>query len=170
MASSPTLSLELLTEEAYRSFGEVISPRDGLSLRSANQGTAQRFLDVAHLQDLRPGRARPHLSIYRCDPRCAPLPITVLERHAHATQLFVPLRDDARYLSVVAPPGPTPDLTAIRVFEVRGRTGITYHPGVWHHPLITLDQVTDFLCLVWEDGTSGDCEEVSVIEGPILSW
>ena len=37
-----------------------------------------------------------------------------------------------------------------------------HSPGVWHHPMIALDNVTDFTCLVYEDGTSGDCEVVQL--------
>lgn len=31
-------------------------------------------------------------------------------------------------------------------------------PGTWHHPMITLDQITDYSVFVHENGTDGDCE------------
>jgi ureidoglycolate lyase len=159
MSPLPVLPLDPL---AYAPYGEVVSPRHDQSTRPANLGTAIRHLDVAALRDLRPGSARPHLSIYCCAPPPGAPTVRLLERHAHSTQLFVPLGDGARYLAVVARGAERPDLATLRIFEVTGCTGITYHPGTWHHPLIVLDRPTDFLCLVWEDGTAGDCEEVAI--------
>ena len=43
--------------------------------------------------------------------------------------------------------------------------GITYKPGVWHHPLIVLDRPADFACLIWEDGSAGDCQVTSLLAG-----
>lgn len=49
-------------------------------------------------------------------------------------------------------------MSSLRVFEARGNQAITYNPGVWHHPLIALDRVTDFVCLVWENDTAEDTD------------
>ena len=51
-------------------------------------------------------------------------------------------------------------MSTLRVFLARENQAITYNPGVWHHPMIALDRVTDFVCLVWEDGTAKDCDVV----------
>ena len=53
-----------------------------------------------------------------------------------------------------------PNMPTLRVFLARENQAITYNPGVWHHPMIALDRVTDFVCLVWEDGTAKDCDVV----------
>jgi ureidoglycolate hydrolase len=50
----------------------------------------------------------------------------------------------------------------IRAFIARSGQGITYFPGVWHHPLIALEQTTDFACVVYEDGTDDDCETIEI--------
>jgi ureidoglycolate lyase len=154
-----TLIVEPLTEAAYHPYGDVLGPQAHHKTRPANLGTATRYLDIARLHDLRAPAARPHLSLYRCEPAPLPLRLRLLERHAHSSQLFTPVGEQAHYLAVVALGADAPDLTTLRAFDVRGTTGITYLPGVWHHPLIVLDQPGDFLCLVWEDGTDGDCEE-----------
>jgi ureidoglycolate lyase len=88
----------------------------------------------------------------------------MLERHAYSTQLFVPRTPDARYQVVVALGADRPDLSTLAAFEIRGGLGITYRPGVWHHPMIARDTPTDFLCLVWEDGTARDCDVIELDE------
>jgi ureidoglycolate lyase len=45
---------------------------------------------------------------------------------------------------VVAPTGDL-DEGAIRAFVTRGWQGVNYARGVWHHPLIALGEVSDFI-------------------------
>ena len=52
-----------------------------------------------------------------------------------------------------------PDLSTLSAFVATGTQGITYRPGIWHHPMVALDHETDFFCLVYEDGTEADCTE-----------
>jgi Ureidoglycolate lyase/Allantoicase repeat len=52
-----------------------------------------------------------------------------------------------------------PDLKTLRVFESTSTQAFNYHRGTWHHPMVGLRSVIDFVCLVWEDGTKDDCEE-----------
>ena len=144
-----------ISPAAYRRYGEVL--RLGAGGRAANQGTASRRDWAAELKNLRP-RARPNLSLFRCAPRRRPFAASLLERHPHSTQVFLPLSQPARYLALVALGGARPDMRTLRAFLVEGPVGISYRPGVWHHPMAALGRVTDFACLVWEDGGSGDCE------------
>jgi len=156
-----------LTPGAYAPYGHVImaSPR-GEPGTPANQGTARRFDHLAALDDLRPGRAALNVSVFRCAPRPAgPLVVALLERHPASSQIFVPM-NAARYLVVVAlGEGDRPDLSTLAAFVASGTQGVSYLPGVWHHPMIALDHEIDFACLAWEDGTPGDCEVVSYAEG-----
>lgn len=152
--------INAIDANAYEPYGQLVEPQAGLDQCAANQGTATRFLHAAQLINDRP-HARPHLSVYRVSPAQLPLRLTLLERHPHSTQVFCPL-GTARYLSIVAQGQDTPDLSTLRAFLVHGTTGISYRPGVWHHPLIALDRVTDFTCWVFEDGTAEDCEEVAL--------
>lgn len=147
-----------LTADAYAPYGRVImaSPR-GEPGSPANQGTARRFDHLADLEDLRPGRAKLNVTVFRCAPRAAgPFSIELLEKHPLSTQIFVPMNAD-RYLVVVAGGGDRPDLSTIAAFEASGTQGVSYHPGVWHHPMIALDHEIHFGCFVFEDGTEGDC-------------
>jgi ureidoglycolate lyase len=155
-----------LSPAAYAPYGHVImaSPR-GEPGRPVNQGTARRFDHLAPLEDLRPGRAALNVSVFRCAPRTRwPLAVELLEKHPASTQVFVPM-NARRYLAVVALGGDRPDLATLAAFVATGVQGISYHAGVWHHPMIALDSEVDFTCLVWEDGSPGDCTVVHYREG-----
>ncbi len=147
-----------LTAREYAPFGDVVSAeRDDVASKDANQGTAARR---DHLVDMM--NARPHARLNVASFRCAhhtewPRALKLLERHPHSTQLFVPM-NAKRYLVVVALGEDAPDLSTARAFAASSVQGVSYRPGVWHHPMIALDAPTDFTCFVWEDGTSGDCD------------
>jgi ureidoglycolate lyase len=143
-----------LEREAYARFGDVIAAKPGW--RPANQGSAQKSEHLAELIDLR--GARPNLSVFRCAPREVPFEVALLEKHEASTQVFVPM-NASRYLVIVALGGDRPEVSTLAAFVATGAQGITYRPGVWHHPMIALDHETDFFCLVYEDGTSADCSE-----------
>jgi len=152
-----------LTAEGYAGYGDVImvSPR-GEAGKPANQGTARRYDHLAALDNRRPDGARLNVSAFRCEPRPkGPFTIEILEKHPLSTQIFVPMRAK-RFFVVVALGGDRPDVSTLAAFEARGPQGVTYRPGVWHHPMIAVDEPTDFACFVFEDGTSEDCEVVSL--------
>ncbi|XXY18608.1 ureidoglycolate lyase [Sorangium sp. So ce216] len=166
MSHRTRIAAQPLSPAAYAPYGDVImaSPH-GQAGKPANQGTARRFDHLAGIEDLRPGRAALNVSVFRCAPRSSfPLPIALLEKHPGSTQAFVPMTA-RRYLVVVALGGDRPDLGTLAAFIAQGAQGITYRPGVWHHPMIALDAETDFVCLVWEDGSPGDCAVVELEEG-----
>jgi ureidoglycolate lyase len=148
-----------ITAEDYRRYGDVLSAdRADIAARDANQGTAVRRNHQIELLHLRPD-ARANFSSFRCAPRTEwPMPLLMLEKHPCSTQTFVPM-NASRYLVVVAMGGSEPDLSTLRAFIAEAGTAVSYRPGVWHHPMIALDRVTDFACLVWEDGTSEDAVE-----------
>ncbi|AUX39261.1 ureidoglycolate hydrolase [Sorangium cellulosum] len=155
-----------LSPAAYAPYGDVLMAMSyGQPGRPANQGTARRFDHLAGIENLRPGRAALNVSVFRCSPAPSfPFPLALLERHPGSTQAFVPMNAH-RYLVVVALGGDRPDLATLAAFVARGAQGITYRPGVWHHPMIALDAETDFVCLAWEDGSPGDCDVVELAEG-----
>lgn len=160
-----TLALQPLTHEVYAPYGEVIElpPRDNPG-RLVNQGFVRRFDQAAEISTLRP-HAELNFCLFRCKPR--PLEgftVTLLERHADSTQLFVPLTP-ARYLVVVALGGEQPDLSTLAAFLVEGPRGISYRPGVWHLPLVSFDHETDFACVVYEDGSARDCDVAMLPDG-----
>lgn len=153
-----------LDMDAYAPYGAVVAcaPR-GEAGSPANQGTARRFDFLAPLASSRPD-ARANLCAFRCAPwKERPIRVAMLERHACSTQVFVPM-NATRYLVVVARGGDAPDLTTLEAFVAESAQGVTYEPGVWHHPMIALDAPTDFACLVWEDGSDDDCDVVQLAD------
>jgi ureidoglycolate lyase len=72
-----------------------------------------------------------------------PFEITMMERHPLGSQAFIPLNDKP-YLVVVAPAGEL-DESKIRAFVTSGWQGVNYAKGVWHHPLLALGEVSDFI-------------------------
>lgn len=156
-----TLSPEPIDPDVYAPFGALIAPR-ATPPRSANHGRAEAWDDLAELVNDRPDRAWPSVSLFRCAPeRRAVLDVRWLERHPRSTQMFVPMRA-GRYLVVVALGDDAPSIESLRAFVVEGSRAITYRPGVWHHPMIALDDTLDFVNFLFADGSDEDCHELAL--------
>lgn len=147
-----------ISAESYAPYGKLLmaSPR-GEPGAPANLGTALRYDDIVDVANGRPSSAALKVKVFRSSP----VPrerrsLALLEKHPHSTQLFIPM-NGSRYVVVVALGGDTPDLSTLAAFVVEGPRGISYGPGVWHHPMLTLDAQTDFVVFVHEDGTPQDC-------------
>lgn len=152
---------EALQPAPYRPYGDVIAAGATRGAR-ANAGTALRFDRVAAFENLR-AHATPNVCVFRAEPAAGnPFSVRRLERHRHSTQVFIPMAGAERYLVVVCAGADAPDLSTLKAFVAPGAQGVSYRPGVWHHPLIALERTTDFACLVNEDGSSGDCDEFAV--------
>jgi ureidoglycolate lyase len=147
-----------LTPEAYAPYGRVLmaSPR-GEPGAPANLGTALRFDDVCDITNTRVDTAALKVKVFRSRPvprqRRA---LALLEKHPCSTQLFIPM-NASRYIALVALGDDRPDLSTLAAFVAEGPQGISYGPGVWHHPMLTLDRETDFVVFVHEDGSPEDC-------------
>jgi ureidoglycolate lyase len=160
------IHVEPLSPEAFAPFGDVVSAylRAGTS---ANQGTALRFDHAAALESTRPG-ARPNLAVFRSTPKALPFAVRLLERHPCSTQAFLPLVCSS-FLVCVAPDlsDGNPDPSRIRAFLCGPGQGINYRRGVWHHPIVALEEEAEFAMLAWEDGGPEDCVE-HWFEAPIV--
>lgn len=148
--------IQPLTRDSFRPYGDVVEIGDSRHY-TINQGWAERYADMANLDLLEDGGA-PNVGIVRAKPRSFPLRIELMERHPKSSQLFIPLV--ARpFLVLVAAPGDQPE--NIIAFKTMTGQGINYGRGVWHHPLIALDQSTDFL-VVDRHAKDENCDEVSL--------
>ncbi|WP_062218479.1 ureidoglycolate lyase [Aureimonas sp. D3] len=144
-----------LDADSFRPFGEVIEPDNATEIRLINNGTTTRFHDIAPV-DVASGGGHALISIFRGKPFALPLEIAMLERHPLGSQAFMPL--DARpYLVVVAPDeGGQPGEPV--AFLASGKQGVSYAKGTWHHPLISLEDMSDFL-VVDRGGTGSNLVE-----------
>ena len=154
----PVLRPEPLTREAFAPFGEVIEASDAVSHFTINGGNTERYHDLADIDAGPDGRVI--VSIFRGQPRSLPFVVEMMERHPLGTQAFVPL-NGRPYLVVVAPAGPAPTVADLRLFVARGDQGVNYGRGVWHHPLLALDTISDFLVMD-RSGSAPNCDEVTL--------
>ncbi len=156
-----SLRIEPLTPAAFEAFGEVIAPEAAREVFSINAGTCTRFHDLG-VVDCSVEGGRAGISLFRAAPRALPLAITLLERHPLGSQAFMPL-SGRPYLVVVAE---SPD-AAPRGFLARQGQGVNFRRGTWHHPLLALEAVSDFL-VIDRIGPGENCEEATLEPGWIV--
>lgn len=144
-----------LTAAAFAPFGDVVET--GADPVMINNGTTERHHDLAKVDLLGQG-AHPLINIFRGQPFTSPVEITMMERHPLGSQAFMPV-GDRPYLVVVAPDenGAPGDPVA---FLAR-KQGVNYRANVWHHPLISLETVSDFL-VVDRGGEGVNLEEADI--------
>ena len=150
------LTLEPLTSHAFAAFGDVIEGPDSVG--------RDYFSDAL-------GNGRDHaaasLSVSAKVPDSLPLTLTVMERHPHSSQTFIPM-DVSRYVVVVAPDAADggPDMNAARGFIARGDQGITFGVNVWHAPNAVLDRPSRMAVFMW-NADDGQDEEFRDLPEPI---
>ncbi|KDN53484.1 Allantoicase [Tilletiaria anomala UBC 951] len=171
-----------LTTDAFVPYGSVIGLPSSASCAAnsnvlqVNQDTAKKFVSQAPVlssyQTHASVQAETSIHLYRCTPFSLPLGVKVLERHQFTTQAFFPMTPAAAastgqegYLVIVALNGKDdkPDLSTLTAFHAQTTQGISYHPGVWHHPMVALGSApTDFACVVNESKTAPElnCDEI----------
>ncbi|WP_415236681.1 ureidoglycolate lyase [Sneathiella sp.] len=149
-----TLQIRPLTKEAFAPFGDVISVRENDHFL-INNGSTERYHDLAKVQLLNGGRAL--INIFRATPLTYPLKITMVERHPLGSQAFVPM-SGLPYLVVVAPAGEDVNSADLQAFYADRDQGINYHAGTWHHPVLALHEISDFL-VVDRGGDGENCDE-----------
>lgn len=147
-----------LTRKAFAEFGDVISPEEADHF-SINNGTTERYHDLARI-DVGDSHGKPLISLFRGQPRQFPFEVTAMERHPLGTQAFIPLSRQP-YLVVVAPRG---DFLshALQAFLAKPGQGVNYAKGVWHHALIALNEVSDFI-VIDRGGPGSNCDEAQLV-------
>ncbi|MHB8787670.1 MAG: ureidoglycolate lyase, partial [Thauera sp.] len=93
--------------------------------------------------------------------------VHMMERHPLASQAFIPM-SGRPYLVVVAPAGEAPGAEALKVFLARGDQGVNYATGVWHHPLLALGAVCDFI-VIDRSGPGHNCDEVQLARHGVIT-
>lgn len=150
-----TLTPEPLTAEAFAPFGDVIAV-PGTNAYPINKGFTMRHHDLAHV-DVETEGGNALISIFRCQPRPAPLCLDLMERHPLGSQAFYPLQ--SRDWLVVVAQGDDPCAPEnLRVFRASGTQGVNYARNVWHHPLLVREPDSDFL-IVDRGGPGDNLEE-----------
>jgi ureidoglycolate lyase len=148
------LKPEPLTREAFKAFGDVIE-MEGSAHFTINQGFAERFNDLAHVDVTTEGGAT-NVSLFLGTPRPLPFEIRLMERHPLGSQIFLPLQDRP-WLVLVAED--VHEIGSYRAFTATGRQGVNYARNAWHHPLLVLDPESRFV-IVDRKGPGNNLEEV----------
>src|SRR5690606_19589535 len=159
-----SLTIEPLTRSAFAPFGEVIEASDAAQHFTINNGNTERYHNLAHIEPGPQGKAI--VSIFRGLPRTLPFEITMMERHPLASQAFMPLSSHP-YLVAVGAAGDAPDIDQVRVFLCQGQQGVNYAAGVWHHPLLALEAVCDFL-VIDRSGPGHNCDIATLTPGVLI--
>lgn len=155
------LTPEPLTAEAFAPFGDLVEV--GGKPIMINEGTTERYhrlSDVTLGEDS--GEAMGIINIFRAQPRPMPMNITMMERHPLGSQAFLPT-NERPYLVLVCLGDAAPEPDTLKLFIADGSgpsvQGVTYKANCWHHPLLALDEQTDFW-VVDRMGGGNNLEEV----------
>ena len=148
------LICEPISRQAFSPFGAVLTI-EGAERRIINGGTTERFHALA-TADTETENGKTIVSLFRGQPRRFPYQVGMMERHPLGSQAFYPVTG-GDWIAVVADdedgkPG------VPRAFLVPGIVGLQYGPNIWHHPLIAVGEVSDFL-VVDRDGPGSNLEE-----------
>jgi ureidoglycolate lyase len=136
-----TLSILPLTAAAFAPFGQVIEP-DPATMRLINSGTTERYHALGRAEAFGEG-AEVIFNLFRGQPRAFPYKIDMMERHPYGSQSFHPLNCRPWLVVVAGDEGGRPGRP--HVFLARGDQGINYRANTWHHPLMSLGEISEFL-------------------------
>lgn len=158
-AASPRLTPRPLTAATFAPFGDVIECAGTNAADDMNDARFARYDRLARIDH--DASAAGVVSIAQClVPSSLPYEITLLERHPHGSQAFIPLAQFS-FVVVVAPPGNPPTAADLRAFISDGEQGINYHRGTWHMPLLGFAAGQRFL-VVDADESRPNCDELTL--------
>ena len=157
---SRTVTAIPLTAERFEAFGDVLEASTR-SKQAMNSARFERFSDLARLDFGPESSGHPCISIARGKtPSALPYRLDMLERHPDGSQAFMPLSNFS-FVIAVAAAAEDVNVDEIAVFISNGRQGINYHKGVWHMPMIAMQEGQEFLIVdrAVDAGGAGNCDE-----------
>ena len=157
------IPVEPLTKAAFAPFGDVVETL-GAPAIAINQRFASRCNGLAAI-DTAPSGGTTNVSLFIAQPRPLPVAIALMERHPLGSQMFVPMQNRPWLVLVCANPRVC---ASFRAFRASGIQGVNYARNVWHHPLLVLDQDSQFL-VVDRAGPGNNLEEFELDFSPPLS-
>lgn len=156
------LELEPATAERFAPYGDLIHAPDRVTA-AMNDGRFDRFGDLARIDidgSLAVGIVRSRTAT------TLPYRVDRVERHPLGSQAFVPLARFA-FAVVVAPIGEAVAAEDLRAFWIAPGYGVNYLRGIWHMPLIALQDHQEFL-VIDRGGPEPNCEEWLLSESVML--
>ncbi|OUR78622.1 ureidoglycolate hydrolase [Alphaproteobacteria bacterium 46_93_T64] len=149
------LDVQPLSKEAFAPYGDVIGTAES-DFFLINNGSTRRYHDLAKVELLEGGRTL--INIFQATPLSYPLRVEMVERHPLGSQAFIPL-SNRPYLVVVAKAGEVVTPSDLKAFIAAPGLGVNYHAGTWHHPVLALDDISNFL-VVDRGGDGHNCDEI----------
>ena len=147
------ITVEPMTAEGFAPFGDVVE-FGANDFYPINNGMADRYHALARVvangED-----ANAVISLVKSRQFDLPRVLDHMEYHPLGSQAFLPL-DKTPFVVVVARAGEQPELSEVKAFITDGSQGINYHPGTWHHVLLTPFAEMNFIC-VDRDGAGNNC-------------
>jgi ureidoglycolate lyase len=129
----PILPVRPLTRDAFAPFGDVVDIEGGSPI-TINEGFAERVNGLAKV-DIAGETGIVNVSLFTARLRPQPIPIRMMERHPHGSQMFYPLQDNPWLVVVCDDPHVA---ASYQAFCASGRQGVNYARNIWHHPLLVL--------------------------------
>lgn len=148
------IEIKPLTAEAFAPFGDVLECHSD-KIRLINGGTTERHHALGYVEANGDG-ARVALNIFKGQPREFPYLVTMMERHPFGSQSFTPLSGEPFLVIVATDENGKPSEPI--AFLAQAHQGVNYRCNTWHHPLMSLEKVCDFL-VVDRDGQGNNLEE-----------
>jgi ureidoglycolate lyase len=149
-----TLTAVPITPERFAPYGDVIHATSDMN-SAMNDARFERFSDLA---DIDAEGRKASISIARCRIATSlPYRFDMVERHPLGTQAFIPL-SHFRFFVVVGPAAESVEAEDLEAFVTNGNQGVNYHRGVWHMPMIALEDGQEFVIV--DRGADGEnCDE-----------
>jgi ureidoglycolate lyase len=151
-----TLTPKPLTSDAFAPFGEIVQCA-GNTPFMINDGNTERYDSLVKVELENPSEDTAVINIFRAQPRTLPLQIRMMERHPFGSQSFHPLSGED-YLVLVADAVEDLQPENLHLFLASKNQGVNYRKNTWHHPILALNKVCDFL-IVDRKGAGHNCEE-----------
>ena len=152
--SGISISALPITPERFAPFGDVIHATSDAKA-AMNDARFERFSGLA---DVDAEGQHASISIARCKmPSSLPYRFDLVERHPLGSQAFIPL-SHFRFFVVVAPAAESVEPEDLCAFVTNGSQGVNYRKGVWHMPMIALEDGQEFL-IVDRGADAENCDE-----------
>ncbi|KAK6908360.1 allantoicase [Kwoniella mangroviensis CBS 8507] len=193
-SNSSILDPVLITPDNFSKYGSIISSSPSSTHKdseSSPDGKTTKHNCLAPIISTYPSEsgAITGISVFRATrkvglERGRVFDVRYMERHKYTSQAFLPmgkaewsgqseeaLDEGGEFLVIVADNGPDdkPDPKTLQSFILPPNMGLSYAPGVWHHPVLILDSTIDLACVETQIST-GLHGETDDRDCELLSW
>ena len=162
------ISIEPITQRSFSEYGDLITTDGATNPIPVNQGRGRKYAMPSHFTGKDTSIQATRSSLYSISPSTLPFILTLMEKHPHSTQLFIPMAA-ADFLVIVSQGDDRPDLGTVKAFMARPDQGIHYKQGIWHAPLAVINGTSTFYCHTFDLDDGKDTVEYRLTPQEIIS-